>query len=207
MEVVRVVLFCFKFCLFTVCLHTSHAELVCIYCGFCFVYIRLLFLCILTTFIRFCWFGLQVCVCGWVSGMMRLCVVVCVRLYWQIQRRNWTSKEKQIAITKQLTERNNRCIDLTLIRAYFEQQFTCCISSFCVWVSACVCVYWFGLLLLLFVLFLYWYIMEEFELPWAIVSFHYFLFYFVLRVAVCVCDGYVSVRLCLCMCVYSFTSN
>lgn len=84
---------------------------------------------------------------------------------------------------------------LTLIRAYFDQQFTCCISSFCVCVSACVCVYWFGLLLLLlFVLFLYWYIMEEFELPWAIVSFHYFLFYFVLRVAVCVsvmvvCEG------------------
>lgn len=32
-------------------------------------------------------------------------------------------------------------------------------------------------MLITFVLLLYWYIMEEFELPWAIISFH-FLFYF-----------------------------
>lgn len=91
----------------------------------------------------------------------------------------------------------------SIVLANLNQQFTCCISSFYVCVSVCGCVYWFGLLLL-FVLFLYWYIMEEFELPWAIVSFHYFLFYFVLRVAMCVllCDGCVRVRLCLCVSVF-----
>lgn len=38
-----------------------------------------------------------------------------------------------------------------------------------VWV--CVCVFAALLLVVRFVLFLYWYIMEEFELPWAIISF------------------------------------
>lgn len=60
-----------------------------------------------------------------------------------------------------------------------------------------VCLCWFGLLLL-FVLFLYWYIMEEFELPWAIVSIItscsiLFCFWELLcgfvRICVCVCGG------------------
>lgn len=41
----------------------------------------------------------------------------------------------------------------------------------CTCLSLCVCVFAALLLVVRFVLFLYWYIMEEFELPWAIISF------------------------------------
>lgn len=162
-----------------------------------FVYIR--FICIITTFIRFCWFGLHVWM--WVSewGDASLCLCVCFdRFNEEIEQVKKTNcNNKTIDRTKQLLYwlvliRASCDISFpvwvslkntsSIVLAYFNQQFTCCISSFYVCVSVC----WFGLLLLLFVLFLYWYIMEEFELPWAIVSFHYFLFYFVLRVAVCV---------------------
>lgn len=71
-----------------VCLNSVAYSVLCLFCStqhgtrwvvvyllrllFCFVYIRFFCsLCIITTFIRFCWFSLQVCV--WVSEMMRLC--------------------------------------------------------------------------------------------------------------------------------------
>lgn len=57
---------------------------------------------------------------------------------------------------------------------------------------------WFGLLL--FVLFLYWYIMEEFELPWAIVSFITSCsILFCIWVLLC---EFVLQCLCVCVCVW-----
>lgn len=65
----------------------------------------------------------------------------------------------------------------------------CFCLSVCVSVSCQHC--WFGIR---FVLFLYWYIMEEFELPWAII--------FSISLLVC-CSGWCShysVFFCVCMC-------
>lgn len=70
-------LFLFKFCLFTVfvlfCLPQHVTRRVVVYL------LRLLFclhfLCIITTFIRFCWFGLQVC--EWVKDDASLWLCVC----------------------------------------------------------------------------------------------------------------------------------
>lgn len=56
----------------------------------------------------------------------------------------------------------------------------CCCYFACTCLSECVCVFAALLLVVRFVLFLYWYIMEEFELPWAIIS-------FISLLALCMC--------------------
>lgn len=114
-----------------------------------------------------------------------------------------------------LTERrNNYLYWLILIRASCDILFllfspttssSSLLVAFLHFACECVVVCRFGFLL--FVLFLYWYIMEEFELPWAIVSFPLLPVLFCFE-SCCVCECVVvmvvKVRLCLYVCVCLF---
>lgn len=171
-------------------------KLSCVSIAACFI--------LFTTFIRFCWFGF---IRVWVSEMMRLCLCVCVfdRFNEEIEQ----VKKNKVAITKQWsTERNNwlfpdlkldqskLCVCWVNLFFYCSLRLPLAVYLFHFFILR-VCLCWFGLLLL-FVLFLYWYIMEEFELPWAIVSIItscsiLFCFWELLcgfvRICVCVCVG------------------
>lgn len=48
-----------------------------------------------------------------------VCVSVCVWLFWQIQRRNWTSKEKQIVITKQISTGSEQTVSFCVCGSVF----------------------------------------------------------------------------------------
>lgn len=90
------------------------------------------------------------------------------------------------------TKQTNSSISLTSV--YLFLLLVAVVVIACTCLSVCfMCVFAALLLVVRFVLFLYWYIMEEIELPWAIISFISLL---VLCVCGCCC--------CYCCCVYLF---